>query len=44
VGPDPKGTPLALGDRIEFEPEHVIDTLPPASWKADAGDTSEKRG
>jgi len=30
--PHTKGTPLALGDRIEFGPEHIIDTLPPANW------------
>jgi hypothetical protein len=26
------GTPLALGDRIQFGPDHVIDVLPPANW------------
>ncbi len=25
-------TSLALGDRIEFGPDHVIDVLPPSNW------------
>jgi hypothetical protein len=30
--PRTAGTALALGDRIEFGPDHVIDALPPANW------------
>jgi hypothetical protein len=26
------GTTLSLGDRVEFEPDHVINTLPRANW------------
>ena len=27
--------PVALGERVEFGPEHVIDALPPENWNAD---------
>ena len=31
--PRTPGTSLALGDRVEFGPEHVIDVLPPEDYE-----------
>jgi len=28
--------PIALGQVVEFGPDHVIDALPPANWNSDA--------
>jgi len=30
--PRTAGTTLSLGDRVEFEPDHIIDAMPPANW------------
>jgi hypothetical protein len=35
--PRTPGTPLALGERIEFGPDHIIDALPPANWDPETG-------
>jgi hypothetical protein len=33
--PDASGAPLAPGDRIEFEPDHIIAWVPPPNWNGD---------
>ena len=30
--------PIAIGERVEFGPEHIIDALPPANWNPDTGE------
>ena len=32
------GAPVALGERVEFGPDHVIDALPPENWNAETGE------
>lgn len=34
--PKTKGARIALGDRVEFGPDHVIDALPPESWSSES--------
>lgn len=29
--------PIALGQVIEFGPDHIVDALPPATWKSKTG-------
>jgi hypothetical protein len=36
--PKTDGVPLSLGDRVTFQPDHVIDALPPANWNPDTGE------
>jgi uncharacterized protein YegJ (DUF2314 family) len=33
--------PLALGERVEFGPDHVIDALPPENWNPKTGEYDE---
>ena len=30
--------PIALGERVEFGPDHIIDTLPPENWNPETGE------
>ena len=30
--PRTPGAPIALGQVVEFGPDHIIDALPPANW------------
>jgi uncharacterized protein YegJ (DUF2314 family) len=34
---------LALGDRVEFGPDHVIDALPPENWNPKTGEYDNHR-
>jgi hypothetical protein len=36
--PRTQGAPIALGQTVEFGPDHIIDALPPANWNAETGD------
>jgi len=31
-------SPIALGERVEFGPDHVIDALPPENWNPETGE------
>jgi hypothetical protein len=35
--PRSSGAPLRPGDRVEFEPDHVIDAEPPPNWDPENG-------
>jgi len=30
--------PIALGQVVEFGPDHIIDALPPANWNPETGE------
>lgn len=36
--PETPDAPISFGDRVEFEPDHVIDALPPEGWNAETGE------
>jgi uncharacterized protein YegJ (DUF2314 family) len=39
--PELEGAPISLGERVEFEPGHVIDALPPEDWNPETGEYDE---
>lgn len=39
--PRSSGAPIALGERVEFRPDHVIDALPPENWNPETGEYDE---
>ena len=36
--PRTANAPIALGERVEFGPDHVIDALPPENWNPETGE------
>ena len=36
--PRTPGAPIALGQTVEFGPDHIIDALPPANWNPGTGE------
>jgi uncharacterized protein YegJ (DUF2314 family) len=39
--PKMAGAPIAPGERVEFGPDHIIDTLPPENWNPETGEYEE---
>jgi hypothetical protein len=39
---DAKGVPLSLGDRVSFQPDHVVDALPPDNWNPATGQYEDR--
>lgn len=35
--PKSEAAPLRFGDRVEFQPEHVIEAMPPERWSKEHG-------
>ena len=36
--PRTPGAPIVLGQTVEFDPNHIIDALPPANWNPGTGE------
>ena len=36
------GAPIALGEQVEFGPDHVIDALPPQTWNPETGEYEDQ--
>jgi uncharacterized protein YegJ (DUF2314 family) len=36
--PRTAGAPIALGEPVEFGPDHIIDALPPENWNPETGE------
>ena len=39
--PQTQDAPIGLGDRVEFEPDHIIDALPPENWNPETREYEE---